>query len=157
MKELSSGVVAPDFSLPDQDGERHSLSDYRGSWVLLYFYPKDDTTGCTAEACGIRDAYSDYKKKDVVVLGVSIDPIARHKKFIAKYELPFTLLSDAEKEVVTQYGVWGEKKFMGRTYLGTKRESFLIDPEGIIRKRYADVKPASHAQEVLGDIDSLVS
>jgi thioredoxin-dependent peroxiredoxin len=155
MEEFSSGVVAPEFSLPDQDGNIHSLRDYRGSWVLLYFYPKDDTPGCTTEACGIRDSYTDYEKRHVTVLGVSIDPITRHKKFIAKYDLPFTLLSDVEKKVVARYGVWGEKKFMGRTYMGTRRESFLIDPEGIIRKRYRDVQPSAHAQEVLEDVATL--
>src|ERR1700691_6447664 len=123
---------APDFTLPDQDGKEHALSDYKGKWVLLYFYPKDDTPGCTIEACTIRDQFKDFTGIGAVVLGVSTDSVASHKKFASAYELPFILLADAYKEVVGRYGVFGEKKFMGKTYMGTSRTSFLIDPLGNI-------------------------
>lgn len=152
---LAVGTIAPDFSLPDQNGEIHSLADYRGRYTLVYFYPKDDTPGCTKEACAIRDAWPEFEKIGAAVLGISTDPVASHKKFEAKYELPFTLLSDASKEVVNVYGVWGIKKFMGRTYEGTHRVSFLINPEGVIQKVYDPVKPEVHADEVLADIKQL--
>lgn len=147
--KLKIGITAPDFSLPNQNGKKHTLSDYRGKWVLLYFYPKDDTTGCTKEACAIRDNFAGFGKTKTIVLGVSIDSPASHKKFEKKYKLPFTLLSDEKKEVVKLYGVWTKKKFMGREYMGTLRQSFLIDPEGNIAKVYDTVKPAEHAKEVL--------
>ncbi len=143
---------APDFTLPDQNGKEHSLSDYRGKWVLLYFYPKDDTPGCTKEACALRDNFPDFKKLGIAVLGVSVDSVSRHKKFEEKYKLPFTLLADAEKKVVNLYGVWAKKKFMGKEYDGTLRTSFLINPEGKIAKVYENVKPELHAQEVLADM-----
>ena len=146
------GGRAPAFSLPDQNGKTHALKDYAGSWVLLYFYPKDDTPGCTIEACALRDHFPKFKKLKAAVLGVSVDPVKKHAKFVEKYELPFTLLADEKKEVVEAYGVWGKKKFMGREYMGTKRWSFLIDPEGKIAKIYEDVKPANHAEEVLKDL-----
>ena len=146
---------APDFTLPDQDGKTHALSDYRGKWVLLYFYPKDDTPGCTIEACAIRDQFKDFGAVSAVVLGVSTDSVASHKKFASTYELPFTLLADVNKEVVGRYGVFGEKKFMGRTYMGTARTSFLIDPEGSIAKVYEKVKPEAHAAEVISDLAAL--
>lgn len=148
------GQQAPEFTLPDQDGVMHSLSSYRGTWVLLYFYPKDDTPGCTIEACTIRDQFKDFKKINAVVLGVSTDSVKSHKKFALAYELPFTLLADEMKEVVGQYGVFGEKKFMGRTYMGTSRTSFLIDPSGKIAKVYEKVKPELHAAQVLADLKS---
>ncbi len=148
---LSVGDKAPEFSLPDQDGKVHALRDLKGSWTLLYFYPKDDTPGCTTEACGIRDAWAEFKKRKLRVIGVSVDPVKRHKKFAEKYELPFTLLADEGKDMVNAYGVWGKKKFMGREYMGIKRWSFLIDPDGKIFKVYEDVKPAAHAQEILAD------
>lgn len=151
----TEGQQAPDFTLPDQDGVTHTLSSYEGKWVLLYFYPKDDTPGCTIEACMIRDQFKDFTKIDAVVLGVSTDSVASHKKFATAYELPFTLLADETKEVVGMYGVFGEKKMMGRTYMGTRRTSFLIDPEGKIAKVYAKVKPESHATEVLADLATL--
>jgi len=151
---LEPGQKAPAFSLPDQDGNLHALSDYAGKWVLLYFYPKDDTPGCTTEACGLRDNFDAYKKAKVVVLGVSVDAVKSHAKFVAKYDLPFTLLSDSEKVVVEKYGVWGKKKFMGREYMGIKRWSFLINPDSKIAKIYEDVKPAAHALEVLADVAS---
>lgn len=149
------GQPAPDFTLLDQDGTPHALSSYKGKWVLLYFYPKDDTPGCTIEACTIRDQFKDFKNIDAVVLGVSTDSVKSHKKFANAYELPFTLLADETKEVVGQYGVFGEKKFMGRTFMGTKRSSFLISPEGKIAKVYEKVKPEHHAAEVLADLAAL--
>jgi thioredoxin-dependent peroxiredoxin len=148
-------TIAQDFILPDQDGRTHSLSDYRGKWVLLYFYPKDDTPGCTKEACAIRDNFPDFSKLDIAVLGVSVDSPTSHKKFIEKYKLPFTLLSDEDKKVVGLYGVWGKRKFAGKEYEGTLRTSFLIDPDGRIAKIYEDVKPETHAAEVLADIHNL--
>ncbi len=138
--------------LPDQDGVSHKLSDYKGQWVLLYFYPKDDTPGCTMEACAIRDNFPAFGKLQAQVFGVSVDPVAKHKKFADKYKLPFTLLSDEDKLVVNAYGVWGKKKFMGREYMGTNRISFLIDPDGNIAKVYEKVKPKEHAEEVLTDL-----
>ena len=153
---LSIGDKAPDFSLPDQDGKVHSLKDYSGKIVLLYFYPKDDTPGCTVEACTIRDSWSKFKKAGIVVLGMSVDTVAKHKKFAEKYTLPFTLLADVEKEVVNAYGVWAKKKFMGREYMGIKRWSFLIGTDGKIAKIYEDVKPADHADEVLADAKAMV-
>lgn len=149
------GNKAPKFNLPDQDGKTHKLSDYAGKWVLLYFYPKDDTPGCTVEACSIRDNWGAFKKAGLTVFGVSVDPVKAHKKFADKYDLPFTLLSDESKQTVKDYEVWGEKKFIGRTYMGIKRSSFLINPEGKIEKIYVDVKPSEHAQEVLNDMKSM--
>lgn len=146
------GQQAPDFILPDQDGVVHSLSSYAGKWVLLYFYPKDDTPGCTIEACAIRDQFKDFEKINAVVLGVSTDSVQSHKKFAMAYTLPFTLLADEKKEVVGLYGVFGEKKFMGKTYMGTSRTSFLIDPSGKIVKVYEKVKPETHAVDVLTDL-----
>lgn len=146
---------APNFSAPDQDGKMHRLADYKGQWLLLYFYPKDDTPGCTTEACTLRDNFPKFRKIKAVVLGVSIDSVKSHGKFKDKYKLPFTLLSDEDKKIVTSFGVWGEKKFMGRTYMGTKRMSFLISPTGTIAKIYEKVKPADHAAEVLADIKKL--
>ncbi len=152
---LKVGDVAPDFSLPDQDNKKHSIADYKGKWILIYFYPKDDTPGCTKEACTLRDNYDAFKKLKAIVLGISVDSVNSHKKFIEKYKLPFTLLADEEKEVVNQYGAWGKKKFMGREYLGTNRMSFLINPAGVITKIYNKVKPEIHAEEVLQDIKML--
>lgn len=153
--KLSPGLKAPLFTADDQTGRAHRLQDYLGKWVLLYFYPKDDTPGCTREACGIRDAFADYKKRDIVVFGVSIDTAASHKKFAAKYKLPFTLLADPDKKIVKAYGVWGKKKFMGREYLGTRRMSFLIAPDGKVAHVYESVKPDEHAAEVLKNFDSI--
>ncbi|NQV90170.1 thioredoxin-dependent thiol peroxidase [Candidatus Uhrbacteria bacterium] len=153
---LKQGKKAPAFTLPDQEGVVHKLSSYKGQWVLLYFYPKDDTPGCTKEACMIRDSWPKFKKLGIQVFGVSVDSVKKHAKFAEKYELPFTLLADEEKEVVQKYEVWGEKKFMGRTYMGISRVSYLIDPEGKIAKVYEAVKPAEHAQEVLSDLKKLM-
>ncbi len=146
---------APLFSLSDQGGKTHSLADYLGRWVFLYFYPKDDTPGCTIEACSVRDNFSAFQKAGIVVLGVSVDNIRSHDKFAKKYALPFPLLSDEEKKVVNLYGVWGQKKMMGREYMGTNRMSFFIDPEGKIAKIYEKVKPAEHASEILRDFGRL--
>ncbi|MFZ2764097.1 MAG: thioredoxin-dependent thiol peroxidase, partial [Minisyncoccia bacterium] len=143
---------APEFKLPDQDGKEHKLSNYKGEWVLLYFYPKDDTPGCTKEACAIRDSFPDFKKLKIKVLGVCINSVKSHKKFADKYKLPFTILADEEKVVVGKYGVWAKKKFMGREYMGTPRTSFFINPDGKIAKIYEKVKPELHAEEVLGDV-----
>jgi peroxiredoxin Q/BCP len=155
MKPLTIGDNAPSFTLKDQDGVAHSLQDEKGKWVLMYFYPKDDTPGCTKQACAIRDAAPDFKKLDCVVFGISTDSEKSHKKFEEKFSLPFTLLADTEKEVVRAYGVWAPKKFMGREYLGTLRTSFLIDPKGNIAKIYEKVKPELHAEEVLVDLSVL--
>jgi peroxiredoxin Q/BCP len=152
---LKANRKAPAFTLTDPDGKKHTLKGYLGKWVILYFYPKDDTPGCTKEACAFRDSHQAYKKAGVVILGVSVDDEKKHKKFADKYNLPFTLLADPEKKVVEQYGVWGKKKFMGREYMGTQRVSFLIDPTGKIAKVYEKVKPADHAAEVLQDIKTL--
>jgi len=151
MKKIKLNTKAPDFNLPDQDGKLHKLSDYKGKWVLLYFYPKDDTPGCTKEACGIRDEFKNFKNLNIVVLGVSADSSESHKKFAQKYKLPFTLLSDESKKVLKKYGVWGKKKFMGKEYEGILRTSFLINPDGKIVKIYEQVKPDIHAKEVLKD------
>lgn len=153
MKKI--GSKAPAFKAPDQDGQIRSLKDYAGKWVILYFYPKDDTPGCTKEACGFRDGFAKYKRAGIEVIGVSVDSVKKHQKFVEKYSLPFTLLSDEEKKIVTAYGVWGEKKFMGRTYMGTNRVSYLIDPSGKIAKVYVKVKPEEHADEVLADVKTL--
>lgn len=150
--KITSGKKAPLFALPDQNGTIHALADYKGKRVLLYFYPKDDTEGCTAEACAIRDALPDFKKLKIVVFGISVDSVKSHAKFAKKYGLPFTLLSDENKEVVKKYGVWGTKKFMGRTYEGTTRASFLIGKDGTIEKIYEKVKPETHAADVLADL-----
>ncbi|MEJ0053502.1 MAG: thioredoxin-dependent thiol peroxidase [bacterium] len=151
------GGKAPAFSLPDQNGTVRSLADYLGKWMLIYFYPKDDTPGCTIEAKSVRDEFPHFEKLSAVVLGISTDPVASHEKFAKKYDLPFTLLSDEQKAVVESYGVWGAKKFMGREYEGTLRTSFLIDPEGKIAKIYEGVKPAEHVAEVLADLKRLTS
>ncbi|MBN2046041.1 MAG: thioredoxin-dependent thiol peroxidase [Anaerolineales bacterium] len=144
-----AGQMAPDFSLKDENGNPHTLSDYQGKVVLLYFYPKDDTSGCTTEACNFRDDYSAYQEAGVVILGVSADDEKSHLKFKTKYDLPFTLLADVEKEVVNLYGVWGTKKMYGREYMGIYRTTFLIDETGKIIKVFENVKPAEHSAEVL--------
>ena len=154
---LEVGDSAPDFTLPDQKGVQHRLADYQGSWVLVYFYPKDDTPGCTKEACAIRDHFPAFGKLEAQVLGISVDSVASHEKFVTKYELPFTLLADEAKEVVELYGVWGKKKSFGKEYFGTKRMSYLIDSQGKIAKVYPKVKPEQHAEEVLADIQALSS
>ncbi len=149
---LKIGTKAPTFSLPDQEGKMHSLEDYLGKKVLLYFYPKDDTPGCTTEACNFRDGYKEFEKMGLVIVGVSKDSVTSHKKFAEKFDLPFPLLSDEIGEVVEKYDSWGKKKFMGREYMGIIRNSFLIDEEGKIAKIYESVKPAEHAEEVKSDV-----
>lgn len=146
---LKEGTTAPAFKTTDENGEPVSLKDLRGQKVVLYFYPKDDTPGCTKEACSFRDAFSEYKKAGIKVLGVSPDSEAKHKKFVTKYNLPFTLLADTDRSIAEAYGVWGEKKFMGRTYMGVHRTTFLIDEKGKIKKIFEKVKPEDHAREVL--------
>jgi thioredoxin-dependent peroxiredoxin len=146
---LKEGTVAPDFTVTDQNGETVRLKDLRGQKVVLYFYPKDDTPGCTKEACSFRDAFADYKKQKIKVLGVSLDSEAKHKKFAAKYKLPFTLLADTDHAISDAYGVYGQKKFMGRSYMGVNRMTFLIDEKGRIKKVFEKVKPEDHAGEVL--------
>lgn len=149
---LNIGDVAPDFELIDQDGKTHKLSDYLGKKVVLYFYPKDNTPGCTKEACGFRDYFAEYRKNDIVVLGVSKDSEKSHSKFAEKYSLPFTLLSDTETTVAQAYGVWGLKKMMGREYYGMNRVTYVIDEDGKILRVYKKVKPDLHAAEILEDI-----
>jgi len=150
-----TGSLAPDFTLLDQDGKEHRLSEYRGRYVLIYFYPKDDTPGCTKQACMLRDALPEFGALDAVVLGVSPDSVKSHKKFAEKYGLPFILLGDEAKEVVSAYGVWGRKKMMGREYDGVFRTSFLVAPDGTISKVYENVKPELHAGQVLADLAAL--
>ena len=148
---------APQFSLPDQMNSQHSLSQYLGQWVVLYFYPKDDTTGCTKEACSLQDTLAVLRQKNVVVLGVSQDSVESHKKFAEKYHLTFPLLSDTNKEAITAYHAWGVKKFAGREYTGILRQTFLIDPTGDIVKEYKNVNPTIHAEQIVTDLNSLQS
>ena len=147
--KLKEGDPAPAFTAETSGGRRVSLSDFAGKPVILYFYPKDDTPGCTKEACAFRDHYAAFQKRGAVVLGVSTDPVKAHEKFTSKYKLPFTLLADTEKHIVQAYGVWGKKSFMGRTYEGTHRVTFLIGPDGHIKRIWPKVKPEEHAAEVL--------
>ena len=150
---LKEGDKAPAFTLPSDEGEAISLKDFKGkSSVILYFYPKDLTPGCTTEACDFRDWTSDFKKKKTVVLGVSRDPIAKHEKFREKYQLNFPLLSDENGEVCEAYGVWKEKSLYGKKFMGIERTTFLIDPQGKIKKIYAKVKVAGHAEAVYRDL-----
>lgn len=150
--KLQIGSSAPDFSLPDQNNVNHTLSRYRGHWVVLYFYPKDQTPGCTTEACAFRDNFAALKKSGAIVLGISADSMASHERFVKKHALPFPLLSDLDKTVVKLYNVWAPKKFLGREFLGIKRASFLIRPDGRIARIYEKVKPQTHPNEVLQDI-----
>src|SRR5580698_8552367 len=146
---LKEGDEAPDFSAMAPGDLKMSLSDFKGKNVILYFYPKDDTPGCTREACAFRDRFADFKKKGAAILGVSTDTAKSHDKFVEKFKLPFILLADEDKKIVQAYGVWGEKTFMGRKYLGTHRVTFLIGPDGRIKKIWPQVKPDEHADEVL--------
>ena len=147
--KLKEGDQAPDFTSVTTEGGRVSLSDFRGKNVVLYFYPRDNTPGCTKEACAFRDEFVAFKRKGAVVFGVSTDSPKSHAKFVTKYKLPFTLLADEDKKMVQAYGVWGQKSFLGRKYMGTHRVTFLIGPDGRIKKIWSDVKPADHAKEVL--------
>ena len=146
------GQPAPDFSLPDQDGVVHTLAECKGKWTLLYFYPKDATPGCTVEAQVIRDAWPHFNAEGIAVYGISVDSMTSHKKFIDKHDLPYTLLSDTEKKMVNDYGVWGKKKMLGKEYEGSSRTSFLVAPDGTIAKVYEQVKPLKHAAEVIADV-----
>jgi len=149
MALLSVGDKAPAFRTRDQDGSAVSLGDFKGRKVVLYFYPKDDTPGCTKEACAFRDEWSQFRKRKVAVLGVSVDDERSHKKFAEKFSLPFTLLADPEKRIVRDYGVWGQKSMYGRKYMGTHRVTYLIDEKGKIAAVWPKVKPETHAKEIL--------
>ncbi len=146
---VEEGQPAPTFSLPSDTGETVALEDLRGTPVVLYFYPRDDTPGCTAQACGIRDAWGEFEQAGAVVLGVSTDDASSHAKFRAKYDLPFTLLADTDHEVSDAYGVWGEKSYAGKTSMGIERSTFVIDPEGTVARVFRKVKPTEHADQVL--------
>lgn len=145
-------MKAIDFSLPDQEGTIHKLSDYLGKWVVVYFYPKDDTPGCTVEACQFRDRSSDLTALGAAILGISKDSISSHKKFAEKHRLNFPILSDESKEIIKAYGAWGEKKFMGKVFDGVLRNTYLIDPEGNLYKTYKNVSPLVHTSEIIADI-----
>ena len=149
---LEIGTVAPDFTLPDQDGIDRSLSDYRGSKVILYFYPKDMTAGCTKQACAFGELFPQFREKGAVVLGVSKDSVASHKRFEEKHGLPFTLLSDPEKEVIQAYDVWKEKKLYGKVSFGVVRTTYLIDEDGIIVRAFDKVKAADNPRQMLGEL-----
>ena len=151
---LSVGQEAPKFELLDNEGNLHKLSDYRGQTIVVYFYPKDDTPGCTKEACSFRDTYADYKQAGVEIIGISPDSEKSHSRFIQKYELPFTLLSDPDHKVCEAFGVWGLKKYMGREYEGVFRTTFIIGPDGLIKRVFENVKPADHSQEVLAEVQA---
>lgn len=152
---ISAGQKAPDFTLQDDSGMERQLSEYLGKPVVLYFYPKNDTPGCTKEACSFRDDYSSYQDAGVTILGVSPDSVKKHQKFKEKYQLPFTLLADVDHKVCELYGVWGRKKFMGREYDGVFRTTFLIGADGMILKVFEDVKPAEHSAEVLEALEAV--
>ncbi len=154
---LKAGTKAPNFTLPDQNGHPVSLEQFKGKWIVLYFYPKDMTPGCTTEACNFQEALPDFQKIDAVVLGVSKDSVERHKKFAQKHSLQFPLLSDAESNVCETYGVWQKKKLYGREYMGINRSTYLIDPQGIIVKVYPKVKVKAHHNEVMEDLKKLKS
>jgi peroxiredoxin Q/BCP len=151
---VEEGKPAPDFELRSDEGETVRLSDLRGKPVVVYFYPKDDTPGCTAQACGIRDNYEAFGERGAVVLGISPDDESSHVKFKQKYGLPFTLLADTDHTVSEQYGVWGERTFAGRKYMGVERSTFVIDPEGKVATVMRRVKPDTHAEQVLGALPS---
>jgi thioredoxin-dependent peroxiredoxin len=146
---IEEGKPAPDFELSSDSGDTVKLSDFRGRPVVLYFYPKDDTPGCTTEACEFRDAYDVYRERGAEVIGVSPDSVASHEKFKSKHQLPFTLLADPDHEVAEKYGVWGERKFAGKTYVGINRSTFVIDADGKVARAMLGIKPAGHAEDVL--------
>ncbi len=149
---LKPGVKAPSFQLQDSAGETHSLADYQGKTIVVYFYPKDDTPGCTTEACSFRDDYAAFKDAGVEIIGISADTVESHQKFTQKYDLPFTLLADPEHKVCEAYQVWGKKKSFGREYEGVFRTTFIIGPEGNIQRVFENVKPSEHSQEVLKEV-----
>ena len=148
-------MKAKEFTLKDQNGNKHSLSDYNGKWVVLYFYPRDNTPGCTKEACNFRDSYHELQNMGIVILGVSKDSVASHKKFADKFSLNFPILSDESKEVMKAYKSWGVKKFMGKEFEGTLRNTYLINPQGEITKTYEKVNPLTHASDILSDLNDL--
>ena len=149
---LEIGTRAPDFTLPDQNGVEHALSDYRGSKVILYFYPKDSTAGCTKQACGFAELYPQFAERGAVILGISKDSVASHKKFEEKYGLPFTLLSDPDRDVIQMYDVWKEKKNYGKTTMGVVRSTYLIDEDGVIVRAFGAVKAADNPAQMLGEL-----
>ncbi len=149
---LAIGTVAPDFTLPDQDGKAHSLSEYRGQKVILYFYPKDNTAGCTKQACSFKELMPQFREKGAVILGVSKDSVASHKRFEEKYGLPFTLLSDEEKTVIQAYDVWKEKKNYGKVSMSVVRTTYLIDENGVIARAFEKVKAADNPAQMLGEL-----
>ena len=153
--QLKEGDLAPGFTANTNGGGKVTLSDFKGKHVILYFYPRDNTPGCTKEACAFRDEYAAFKKKGAVVLGVSTDSAKSHDGFAEKYQLPFILVADEDKQIVQAYGVWGEKSFLGRKYQGTYRVTFLIGPDGRIRKIWPAVKPAEHAREILAALNAI--
>ncbi len=148
-------MIAPEFNLPDQTGKMHSLADYKGKWLLVYFYPKDDTPGCTKEACNFRDALDEYLKRGISILGISKDSVKSHDKFANKYSLNFPILSDESLNTIKAFGAWGKKKLYGREYDGIFRNSYLINPQGEIVKTYTGVKPEIHSAQILNDKDYL--
>lgn len=154
---LQEGTKAPDFSAQDQFEKTHTLADYAGKWLILYFYPKDDTPGCTKEACAIRDAWTDFSDAKISVLGVSKDSVASHMKFAEKYSLPFPLLADEDRKILQAYEAEGEKNLYGKMHFGTLRITYLINPDGVIAKAYPNVKPDKHAKQILEDFTELNS
>jgi thioredoxin-dependent peroxiredoxin len=146
---IKKGLPAPSFSLKDDEGKTRSLSDFKGIKIVLYFYPKDDTPGCTTEACNFRDDYSAYVDAGITILGVSPDSVNSHRKFREKYHLPFSLLADEDHKIADAYGVWGQKKFMGKDYMGVLRTTFIVDESGRIAHVFEDIKPADHSKEIL--------
>ncbi|HLR80881.1 MAG TPA: thioredoxin-dependent thiol peroxidase [Bacillota bacterium] len=149
---IEVGSQAPDFTLKNQDDKEVSLSDFRGKHIVLYFYPKDMTPGCTTQACDFRDQYEKFSELDAVIIGISPDPIERHQKFIDKHDLPFQLLADEDHEVAELYGVWKLKKMFGKEFYGIERSTFIIDPDGILQKEYRKVRVKGHVEEVLADV-----
>lgn len=149
-------MKAPHFNLPDQNGQMHSLEDYKGKWLIVYFYPKDDTPGCTTEACSFRDNLHLFKDRGIEVVGISKDTQASHKKFAEKYKLPFTLLSDTTTKVIDAFGAWGEKKMYGRSYMGILRNTYIIAPEGNLVKSFEHVQPATHIKQILDEMNLLM-
>jgi peroxiredoxin Q/BCP len=152
MMHLKEGDKAPEFDIADQNGKNHKIANYLGKKVILYFYPKDLTPGCTVESCNLRDNYENLKKDGFEVIGISADDENKHQKFIAKHDLPFNLLADTQKEVLKRYGVWGEKKFMGKIYDGIHRTTFIIDEKGVIIKIINKVKTKEHTQQILDEL-----